>query len=240
MANKNKKATEETNGLENINESLTSFGSRMEQHKGLIGGIVAGVIVVALAIFGFVFFNNRSNQESARKYSGLEVKIEEQAQKASPEAQDSVRNALWEKELKALAAAESGKPGATLANINLAGRYYDDGKYKEALACIEGTDVDEPVMKGQITLLKGDCYVGLKQYPQALQAYDDAIALGSETPDVAVRALAKKALVLDAQKKYADAKAVYEIMLKDYPMEANNLGINPEAYIARENGRLGK
>ena len=240
MANKNNKAPEEATGLENINESLTSFGSRMEQHKGLIGGIVAGVIVVAIAVFGFVFFNNRSNQESARKYSGLEVKIEEQARKASPAAQDSVRNALWEKELKALAASESGKPGATLANINLAGRYYDAGKYKEALACINGADVSEPVMKGLLSLLKGDCHVGLKQYPDAIKAYDEAIADGAKTPDVAVRALSKKALVLDAQKKYAEAKAVYEIMLKDYPMEANNIGINPEAYIARENGRLGK
>ncbi len=232
--------TQEATGIDNLNESLTSFGSKMEQNKGKIGWIVLAVIVVAVAVFGFVFFNNRSNDESARKYSGLEVKIEEQVQKAAPAAQDSLRNALWIKELQALATSEKGKPGATLANINLAGRYYDEAKYKEALAAIEAADIDEPIMKGQILVLKGDCYVGLKQYPQAIEAYDAAISASGNTPDTAVRAMAKKALVLDAQKKYADAKAVYELMLKDYAMEAANQGINPEAYIARENARLGK
>jgi len=237
---KNKKATEEHNGIENLNESLTSLGSRMEQHKGTIGWIVLGVIVAAAAVFGFVFFNNRSNADSARKYSGLEVKIEQQVQKANPAVQDSLRNALWVKELKALASSDKGKPGAILANINLAGRYYDMKKFKEALACIEEIKIDEPVMKGQVTILKGDCYVGLKQYPQAIAAYDDAISTAQDTPDIVVRAMSKKALVLDAQKKYADVKAVYELMLKDFPMEANAQGINPEAYIARENARLGK
>lgn len=237
---KHNKQSEELTGIDNLNESLTSFGTRMEKNKGLIGWIVLGVVVVAVAVFGFIFFNNRSNSDSARKYSGLEVKIEEQVQKAQPAAQDSLRNALWVKELKALAESEKGKAGGNLANLNLAGRYYQDGKYKEALACIEGAKIDEPIMKGQILVLKGDCYVGLKQYPQAIEAYDAAVAASDKTPDTAVRALAKKALVLDAQKKYADAKAVYELMLKDYPMEASTQGINPEAYIARENARLGK
>jgi len=239
MANKNKHA-EEATGIDNLNESLTSIGSKMEQNKGKIGWAVAGIVVVAVAVFGFIFFNNRSKRDSARKYSGLEVKIEEQVAKANPAAQDSVRNALWEKELKALAASDAGKAGGDLANINLAGRYYDQAKYKEAIACIDAAGVDEPIMKGQLQVLKGDCYVGLKQYPQAIAAYDEAIADNTETPDIIVRAMTKKALVLDAQKKYADAKAVYEAMLKDYPQEAQAQGINPEAYIARENARLGK
>lgn len=237
---KHKKNVEESTGIDNLNESLTSFGVKMEKNKSLIGWIVLGVIVVAVAVFGFVFFNNRSKTESSRKYSGLEVKIEEQVQKADPAAQDSLRNALWIKELKALAASDKGQPGGNLANINLAGRYYQEGKFKEALACIDAAKVDEPIMKGQLLVLKGDCYVGLKQYPEAIKAYDAAISASDKTPDTTVRALAKKALVLDAQKKYADAKAVYELMLKDYPMEAANQGINPEAYIARENARLGK
>lgn len=237
---KNNKVSQESTGIDNLNESLTSFGSKMEKNKGLIGWIVLGVVVVAVAVFGFIFFNNRSNQESSRSYSGLEVKIEEQVAKASPATQDSLRNALWIKELKALAASEKGRNGANLANINLAGRYYDMGKYKEALAAIAEVSIKEPIMKANVLTLAGDCYVGLKQYPQALQEYDKVISGCTETPDLVARALAKKALVLDAQKKYADALACYETLLKDYPLEAQAQGINPEAYIARENARLGK
>lgn len=239
MAKNNKKAAE-TTGIDNLNEELTSFGQKMEKNKDKIGWAICGVIVIAAAVFGFVFFRNRSNDESAKKYSGIEVKVEQQVAKADPAKQDSLRNVLWIKELKAVAASEAGKPGGNLANINLAGRYYDEGKYKEALAAIDKANVDEPIMQGQLLVLKGDCYVGLKQYPQAIQAYDAAISASEKTPDTAVRAMVKKALVLDAQKKYADAKAVYEIILKDYPVEAQNMGVNAEAYIARENARLGK
>lgn len=239
MAKNNKKA-EETVGIENLNESLTNFSTKVEKNKGLIGWIVCGVIVIAVAVFGFVFFNNRSNVESAQKYSGLEVKIQKQVAKAAPAVQDSLANALWIKELKALAASEGSKPGGVQANVNLAGRYYDEGKYKEAIACIDAAKVSEPIMKANLGILKGDCYVGLKQYAPAIQAYDDVIAGGEKNPDATVRALNKKAIVLDAQKKYADAKAVYEIMLKDYPMEASTMGINPEAYIALEQARMGK
>lgn len=234
------KPEQEQGTIEGLNEGLTNFGAKMEQHKAKIGWIILAVVIVAVAVIGFIFFSKHSAQESARKYSGLEVKIEEQVAKAQPAVQDSLRNALWEKELKALAQSEKGRVGATLANINLAGRYYDASKYKEALACLDAASAKEPVMGGQVLILKGDCYVGLKQYPQALKAYDQAISQGTDTPDIVVRAMAKKALVLDAEKKYADALSVYETMLTSYPMEAQAQGIDPEAYIAREKARLGK
>ena len=36
--------------------------------------VIAAVVVVVIAVFGFMFFNERSKAESAKKYSGIEAK----------------------------------------------------------------------------------------------------------------------------------------------------------------------
>lgn len=240
---KNKKANEAETGIDNLNESLTSMGSKMEQNKKVIGYAVAACILVALLVFGFIFFSARSDQESAKRYSGIEAKIMEQVQKADPSVQDSVANALAIKELTALAKSDAGKAGGNLANVDLAGRYYADGKYAEAVKCLQAADINEPVMKANADILLGDCYVNMNKLPDALNAFDQAIAGAEHNPEIAVRALLKKGTVLDSQKKYADALAAYQTIMTDYPQIAMRLqgtGINVEAYIERENARLGK
>lgn len=60
MAANNNKQAEELNGIEQMNESLTSLGSKMEKNKKKIGMVIAAVVVVVIAVFGFMFFNERS------------------------------------------------------------------------------------------------------------------------------------------------------------------------------------
>ena len=212
MAANNNKQAEELNGIEQMNESLTSLGSKMEKNKKKIGMVIAAVVVVVIAVFGFMFFNERSKAESAKKYSGIEAKAAAAAQKADPALQDSVFNAMAMKDLQALAKADNGV-GGTLANLDLAARYYGEKKYNEAISCLRKVDISEPVMKA------------------------------NDTPEIAVRALLKKATVLDEQKKYADALAVYEQIKGEYAQQTAQMaatGVNIDAFIAREEARLGK
>lgn len=243
MATKNNKQAEEANGIEQMNESLTSLSNKVESNKKKIGGIVAIVVVAAVAVFGFIFWNNHNNAESAKKYSGVEAKAAQQAMKADPSAQDSVFNALAIKELQTLAKSDQGKAGGNLANLDLAARYYDQKKYNEAITCLKNADISEPIMKANATILLADCYVNTKKYNEALSALDQAIGEATDNPEIAVRALLKKATILDSQKKYAEALAVYETIQKDYTQQANQIsasGFNIEGYIAREQARLGK
>lgn len=243
MADKNKNAKNAETGIDNLNESLTSMGAKMQENKKTIGYVIAACIVVAMLVFGFIFFSTRSDQESAKRYSGIEAKVAQQAQKADPAAQDSIANALAIKELSALAKSDAGKAGGNLANIDLAGRYYTSGKYAEAVKALQAAEISEPVMKANADILLADCYVNLNKLPDALSALDNAVAGASANPEIAVRALLKKGTVLDSQKKYADALAVYQTILADYPQIAQRLsgsGYNVEAYVERENARLGK
>lgn len=244
MANKNNQAQDaQTTGIENLDESLSSFSSKVEKHRKKIGLAVTAIIVVAVAVIGFIFWNRHTDAESARKYSGVESKVMTQAMKADPAVQDSVYKAAKMKELQAIAKSEAGKAGGNLANLDLAGMYYESGKYNEAIKCLNDAQIDEPAMKASAKILLADCYVNVKKYGEALSALDEAANAAVDTPEIAVRALLKKALVLDEQKKYNDALAVYEKIIADYPQAAAQIsaaGMNVEAYAERERARLGK
>ena len=142
-------------------------------------------------------------------------------------------------EYKKVAEKYSHTPSGHLAALEAAESFYDQGKYKEALECLDKADVDEPILKANAIILKGDCYVNLKQYDKALDAFKEAVKKGDKNEQIVPRALLKSANVYDEQKKYAQALECYEQIKNDYPaFQLGNASI--DAYIAREKARLGK
>lgn len=252
MANKNNKKGEELNGIENLNESLTSFSTKVEKNKKQILGVVAVVIVVVLAGLSWWFFSKRSDENSSKEYTkAIVTSMKKAMDAANTVGQDSAQiiaeNAMVA-ELEKVAKSEDGKNGASLANLTLASLYLNKGEAQKALNALEAANVDEPVMAMNVTLLKGDCYVSLKKYNEALTAYNEAFDKAKEeNPEIAARALKKKASVLDAQKKYAEALAAYEQILKDYPNTLATTAGEPgmsrdevEALAERERALAGK
>ncbi|MCM1222832.1 MAG: tetratricopeptide repeat protein, partial [Lachnospiraceae bacterium] len=192
MANKNTKETEQTV----MNAAEPNFSEKMGKHKNAIIGVGIGGVVVILGGLGWWMWNKQSNQKSSEAYTTALTKS------MKSNATDSVMI----KDLEKVAQSESGKTGGTLANIQLAGMYLQNNQYQKALDAINNTDIDEPVMEMNANLLKGDAYVGLKKYAEAISAYDEVYNKAQKNnPEVAVRALMKKASVLDAQKKNTEA-----------------------------------
>lgn len=238
MANNNKKHEETATGIESMNESLTSFGGKIEKNKKSIFGIVAAVIVVVLAVFGWIFWNKSNDKKSAQQFSSALVKAQKNINPNEAKA-ESIYTANLIKELSNVAKTEDGKAGAHQANIVKGALLFQEGKAAEALKALENVDVNEPNIEANVIILRGDCYVDLNKYAEALKQYEEAFTLVKEAnPEIAARLLLKKARVLDAQKKYADALAVYELILKDYPQ--NVAGMNVEAYAERERALAGK
>ncbi len=96
------------------------------------------------------------------------------------------------------------------------------------------------MLEANAEILLGDCYVNLKKYDQALEAFTTAVRKGEGNPQIVPRALLKKAVVYDAQKKYADALECYNIIKRDFPKFQLGNGISIDAYIEREKARIGK
>ena len=89
-------------------------------------------------------------------------------------------------------------------------------------------------------MLTGDCYVNLKQYDKAISCYDKAISKADNNSQIVPRVLLKEANVYDAQKNYQKALECYQKIAKDFPQFQLGNGMTIDAYIERENARLGK
>lgn len=253
MAKSNNKNTpEEKTKIDELNERLTKAGTKIAEHKKKYGWIIVAVLVVASIVCAILFWwIPMNNSVSSKLYAKAEQNAQRAAMKENNANTDSVLNAKLLAEYEKLIASEGGKTGGNLARISAAEIYYDNGEFQKTIDYLAAAKIKEPVLKAQCLILTGDSYVGLNKLGDALKCYDDAVKDAKDYPMVVVRALLKKALVLDEQKKYADALAVYKQIKKDYPMEMEELSayssqFGPEsafsidAYIAREEARLGK
>ena len=127
-----------------------------------------------------------------------------------------------------------------LAALQAAEANYRIKKYKEAVKYLEKFSSKDELMDAQAKMLLGDSYVNLKKYDEALNAFNSALRIASGNEQIAPKILWKEANIYDAQKKYKEALDCYQQIKDNYPNFAFGNGITVDAYIARENSRLGK
>lgn len=222
-----KKHIEEENAVEKLNDNLVSASEKIAQNKKVIFWAVGIVLIVAVFILSYLFiYRNPRLNKAFEAYNQVEI---------TAAGNDSIAAAGYKK----VADEYSGTDAGRLSALSAAELYYTQGKYKDAITYLEKFKTSEPVLRANAEVLKGDCYVNLKQYDKALDTYASALKEADENPQIAVRILLKEANIYDAQKKYADALSCYETIKKDYPtFQLGNIDI--DAYIAREKARLGK
>ena len=238
-----KKTEEKETAIEKLNDNLSSAGQKVAEHKKVIFIGIGVIAVIAAFVISYLFiYRSPRLQHAAEEFNNVEVTAQN----------DSAAAAGYMKVSKEYSGSDAGKLAALAAAeslLNQASALEADGKakeaqakYKEALAQLENADIDEPLLKVNAIVLKGDCYVNLgeKNYAKALECYEEAIKKCDKNPQVAPRVLLKQANIYDAQKKYADALKCYQTIQSEYPQFAPGNGMTIEAYIARENARLGK
>lgn len=225
MASK-KQDQQEATGVENLNNSLTSFGEKIVKNKKVIFGVFGVIIVLALAFFGWKYlYQKPNNSESLTKYGEVEVL----AQGNDSTAVEGYLNVAKEYE---------GYAGGNLAALRAGELLYDQGEYAKAIESLKKFSTDDELMKANAECLIGDCYVNLDKYAEAIEYFNKSIATAEGNGIVVARVMLKKANVYDAQKDYAKALECYETLKKDYPAEAT--GLNVDVYLAREKARLEK
>lgn len=225
MANQNKSA-EDKNTVENLNDQLTHAGRFVEEKKKVIFWGVGAVLVIAAFVIGYLFiFKAPRTNKSWEEYAKVEL---------AAQGNDSVATA----EYKKVADKYGSAGGGNLAAIQAGELLYNKGDYKGAIGYLEKADVAEPVLRASVTRLIGDCYVNLKNYPQALKYFEKAISQSDGNPQLVPAIMMKMANIYEAQNKVADALKVYEKIQAEYPEFKYGLGM--DAYIARAKARLGK
>ncbi len=225
MANKHE--AEEANAIEKINDNLSSATEKIANNKKVIYWTIGGILVIAVFIVSYLYiYRNPRLNRSFEAYNQVEILAQ---------GNDSVAASEYAK----VADKFGGNDAGHIAALNAAEHYYTLGKYKEALKYLDKFSTSEPVLAANALVLKGDCQVNLKQYDQAIVSYKKAIRKADGNEQIVPRVLLKEANVYDVQKKYDLALECYQTIKNDYPKFDLGIG-NIDAYIGREQGRLGK
>lgn len=227
MAN-NKNEKQEDSAIEKLNENLTSASEKIANNGKVIAWLIGGLVVVAALVIGYIFLiRNPKLNSAAEAYNQVEI---------TAAGNDSVAAAEYKKVAEKFSGTDAGK----LASLSAAESLYNSGKYKEAIECLDKFSTSESVLDANAQVLKGDCYVNIKKYDEALGCFEKAIKKAGVNEQIVPRVLIKEANIYDEQKKFDKALECYEKIEKEYPTFQPGNGTPIEAYIAREKARLGK
>lgn len=167
--------------------------------KALVWGIGAAVAVVIIACI-WIFVAQAGSK-----------KADELAGKADAEMVDSIAMGLYKE------AAEAGYKSGNRARAEVAIRLYNEGKYQEAIDYLDDCKLGDNIAAAGVYALKGDCYVNLEKYNDALNCYENAVSKADKNPEVVPFVLIKEANVYRALKNYKDEAECYETIIEDYP-----------------------
>ena len=220
MAN-NKPVEETRNSIDEVNDTLTGIGEKVQSNpKVIVWGCIAVAAVVAVILI-YVYAIRQPGQNAANNALG-------QADIELLMGNDSVALAKYQQ-----VAADHGYDAGNLANLNAAIILYKEGKYEEAIGYLKNYSASESVIGASAMSLEGDCYVNLKQYPQAIDCFKQAVKISDNNPHYTPAFLLKEATVLREQKDFKAEAAVYEQILKDYPTYGSEIGVDIKKYLER-------
>lgn len=217
MANNNT-APEPQNSIDALNDRLTGMGSKLENNKKTITIAVIVLLAVIIAILAYIYLVR--NPKVARQAEAIGV----------PDTQLALGNDSIAMIGYLDVADQYGSPRA---EIMAAGLLYNDGKYEEAIAALDGISAPEELTAAAAQALKGDAYSNLNKMPEAIDAYKKALKESKDNPYYTPYFMLKLARAYHNTGDHATEAATYEQIDAEYPLYAANAGIDLQKYITR-------
>lgn len=190
--------------------------ARAKANSKLIMALSVFICAVIIGIFVWYFVSR----------SGA-AKADEAISRADIEQNDSIALQLYKE------AATHGYKSGNRARLEVATRLYEQGDYQGALDYVKDASFSDNIVKSGALALQGDCYVNLKQYPQAIDCYKDAVKISDNNPHYTPAFLLKEATVLREQKDFKAEAAIYEEILNNYPNYGSEIGVDIKKYLER-------
>ena len=219
MANDKNNAPENQSSIDNLNETLTDISLKVENNKK---SITIAVVILILAVGAILLFKNYRSANATKADAAIgEADIE------LFNGNDTVALAKY------IEVAKLGHDAGNRASLNAAILLFDQKNYEEAIKCLNDYSPKESIVGAAALSLKGDCYVNLNNYTEAVKAFNSAVKQSDKNPYYTPYFMLKLARVHRAQQDYAAEAKVYEEVLKDYPKYAASVGINIDKYLER-------
>lgn len=211
-----KKKTETSeSGLENLNDTLTSMTTKVQDNKKIITICSIAVMAVVVLVLAYVYFFRNPGINKANDAIGT-------ADLTMAQGNDSVALAQYMD-----VADNHGFDAGNRAALQSAILLYQKGEYQKALDYLEKFSAKEEIIGAAAYSLKGDCYVNLDKTQEAVKCYKDAINQSNDNPAYTPYFMLKLARVYAALGNHADEAAMYKEVMTKYPTygSANNIDV---------------
>lgn len=195
-----------------------------DENRKLVYGILAGVLVLVLAIVGYVLYQNQQSRE-AEQMLGAVVGLYEQG--LYQEALDGTIDVLG---LLEIADEYGGTGSGNLAHFYAADALYNLGEYERALEHFQAFDRMDGFIGASALAGEAAVYENLGEYERAAGRYLDA-ARFFENELGSPRYLLSAGRAFEAAGAYAEAQSAYEQIREDYP--DSNIANQVDVYISR-------
>lgn len=182
----------------------------MKNRKGIIGGVVAIIIIIA-AFFAYKYLYLAPREEKA------EAAIFKGEEYFGQDAYEVALNgdSIGYKGFVKIADEFSGTKTANLAKAYAGICYAQLGKYSEAEKFLSGFDGDDQMVSPAILGALGNCYAQLNQLDKAISTLMDA-AKKADNNTLSPIYLLQAGLIMEQQGKYADAIDAYTTIKDKY------------------------
>jgi hypothetical protein len=195
----------------NVEDALSlSEAYLIKNRKGIIGGIVAVIIIIA-AFFAYKYLYLAPREEKA------EIAIFKGEEYFGQDAYEVALNgdSVSYKGFIKIANEFSGTKTANLAKAYAGICYAQLGKYNEAQKFLSDFDGNDQMVSPAILGALGNCYAQLNQLDKAVTTLQDA-AKKADNNTLSPIYLLQAGLIMEQQGKYTDAIAAYTTIKDKY------------------------
>lgn len=225
---KSKKNEEVRTSIDNLNDSLTSIGEKVQKNqKPLMIATICVVAVVALVLVYVFLMRNPAIDEANTAVGAADREM-------LINGNDSIALDIYQQ------VAEDGYDAGNRAKLMAAIQLYQQGKYEEALGFVSEYSAKDAIIGAAAYSLEGDCYVNLDNLDAAVGSFKNAISQSDANPHYTPFFMLKLARVYRAQDNFEGALKLYEEIRADYPNYATANGVNIEKEIEFARVKAGK
>lgn len=225
---KKKNEEEIHTSIDDINDSLTGIGEKVQKNSSAIMWACIILVAVVAAALIYVYAIRQPGIQKANDAIG-------QADFTLLMGNDS----LALEEYKAVAN-DFGYDAGNRAKLNAAILLYQKGSYEEALNMLKSYSPKEAIIGANAYSLQGDCYVNLKDYESALGCYEKAIKQSDDNPYFTPAFMMKEANVYRELKNYKAEAELYRQIIDKYPTYGDQIGTDMEKYLRRAEIQAGE
>lgn len=225
MANNNE---ETRTTIDNLNDQLTGIEQKVQNNQKIIAWICIAVAAVVCIVLLYIYAIHKPGAEAAQNAIG-------QADITLSEGNDSLALVQYKQ-----VAADYGHEGGNRAKLNAAILLYKQGQWQEAINYLNDYKASESLIGASSQALKGDCYVNLKNYEEALDCYEKAVEISDENPAYTPYFLMKEATVYRELKDYKKEAATYQEIVDEYPDYGPSINVDMQKYLERAKAEAGE